>query len=108
MFFRLKTTRSGRVLRLIESYRDERARPRHRAVASVGNAPMERTDWKPIAKAVEERLYGREVLLDRTLSETQAQWVDRIVRQVANEGRWQPLPKATRWRPMTGPVPPLA
>jgi transposase len=91
MFFRLKATRSGQVLRLIESYRDETARPRHRAVASVGNAPMERGDWKPIAKAVEDRLYGREVLLGRTLSEAQSQWVDRIVRQVGNEGRWQPL-----------------
>jgi len=91
MFFRLKTTRSGQVLRLVESYRDETARPRHRAVASLGNAPIERTDWKPIAKAVENRLYGHGVLFDRTLSAAQAQWVDRIVRQVGNEGRWQPL-----------------
>jgi transposase len=94
MFFRLKTTRSGQVLRLIESYRDEAARPRHRAVASLGNAPIERDDWKPIAKAVEDRLYGREVLLARTLSEAQIQWVDRILRQVSNEGRWQPLVNA--------------
>jgi len=92
MFFRLKITRSGQVLRLIESFRDETARPRHRAVASLGNAPLERADWKPIAKAVEDRLYTREALLERTLSETQRQWVDRIVRQVGNEGRWQPLP----------------
>ncbi len=91
MFFRVKTTRSGQVLRLVESYRDEAARPRHRAVASLGNAPIERADWKPIAKAVEDRLYGREVLIDRTLSDSQAQWVDRIVRQVGNEARWQPL-----------------
>lgn len=92
MFFRLKSTRSGQVLRLIESYRDEAARPRHRAVASLGNAPIERADWKAIAKAVEDRLYTREALLERTLNETQRQWVDRIVRQVGNEGRWQPLP----------------
>ena len=94
MFFRLKTTRSGQVLRLVESYRDEAARPRHRAVVSLGNAPIERADWKPIAKAVEDRLYGCEAMLERTLSEAQTQWVDRIVRQVGNEGRWQPLAAA--------------
>jgi transposase len=91
MFFRLKATRSGQVLRLIESYRDEAARPRHRAVTSLGNAPIERAAWKAIAKAAEDRLYGREVLLERPLSGTQAEWVDRIVRKVGNEGRWQPL-----------------
>ena len=94
MFFRLKATRSGQVLRLIESYRDEAARPRHRAVASLGNAPIACADWKPIAKTVEDHLYGREALLARTLSEAQTQWVDRIVRQVGNEGRWQPLVEA--------------
>ena len=94
MFFRLKITRTGQVLRLVESYRDEAARPRHRAVASLGNAPIERADWKPIAKAVEDRLYARESLLDRTLSAAQTLWVDRIVRQVDNEGRWRPLVSA--------------
>ncbi len=28
------------MLKLIESYRDDAARPRHRNVASLGNAPM--------------------------------------------------------------------
>jgi transposase len=91
MFFRLKPTRSGQVLKLVESYRDDTARPRHRAVASLGDAPLARADWKPIAKVVEDRLYGREVLLPRTLSETQVPWVDRILRQVSSEGRWHPF-----------------
>jgi transposase len=95
MFFRHKTTRSGHVLRLIESYRDEAARPRHRGVVSLGNAALGRADWKPVAKAVEDRLYGREALLARDLSRTQAQWVDRIVRQVGSEGRWQPFTGAS-------------
>jgi len=93
MFFRLKITHSGQVLRLIESYRDEVGRPRHRAVASLGNAPLERSDWKAVAKAVEDRLYGCSFLLERALSALQGQWVDRIVRQVGTEGRWQPLAK---------------
>jgi hypothetical protein len=82
-----KETRSGQVLKLVESYRDDTARPRHRAVVSLGNAPLAREDWKPVAKAVEDRLYGREALLARELSTEHAAWVDRIVRQVGNEGR---------------------
>ena len=35
MFFRLKATRSGQVLKLIESYRDDTAMSRHRTVASL-------------------------------------------------------------------------
>ena len=96
MFFRLKTTGSGQVLKLLESYRDDTAWPRHRSVASLGNAPIARADWKPIAKAVEERLYGRETLLARDVSEVHGQWVDRIVRQVGSEGRWQPFVEPPR------------
>ena len=91
MFFRLKATRSGQVLKLVESYRDDTARPRHRAVVSLGNAALAREDWKPVAKAVEDRLYNRETLLERDLSAEHAAWVDRIVRQVGSEGRWQPF-----------------
>jgi hypothetical protein len=94
LFFRLKETRSGQVLKLVESYRDEAGRSRHRAVASLGNAPLARKDWKPVAKAIEDRLYGRKVLLARDLNAEHAAWVDRIVRQVGSEGRWQPQPEA--------------
>jgi transposase len=93
MFFRIKESRSGQVLKLIESYRDDTARPRHRNVASLGNAAIARADWKPIAKAVEDRLYGRAALLERELSVAQARWVDRIVRQVASEGQWKAIAK---------------
>jgi transposase len=89
MFFRIKTTKSGQVLKLIESYRDDTLRPRHRNVASLGNAPLARADWKPIAKAVEDRLYGRAALMARALSDHQTLWTDRIVRQVASEGKWK-------------------
>ena len=91
MFFRLKATRSGQVLKLVESYRDDTARPRHRAVVSLGNAALAREVWKSVAKAVEDRLYNRETLLARDLSTEHAAWVDRIVRQVGSEGRWQPF-----------------
>ena len=91
MFFRLKPTRSGQVHKLIESYRDDTAQSRHRAVASLGDAPLAPANWKLIAKAVEDRLYGRDSMFQRNLNEEQLQWIDRIVRQVNSEGRWRPF-----------------
>lgn len=88
MFFRLKQTKSGQVLKLIESYRDQSSTPCHRPVASLGDAPIDKWSWKRIAKTVEDRLYGREDLITRDLSDTEQQWADRIVRQVESEGRW--------------------
>ena len=63
MFFRLKSTKSTPVLKLIESYRDDTAKPRHRTVASLGDAAIAREHWKAIAKVVEGRLYGQRELI---------------------------------------------
>lgn len=91
MFFRLKSTNSGQVLKLLESYRDEASVPRHRTVVSLGNAPLNRSDWAVVAKSVEDLLYKREELLSRELGKEQAAWVDRITRQVNSEGKWLPF-----------------
>ncbi len=100
MFFRLKPTQSGQVLKLIESYRDDTARPRHRTVASLGNAPLPRPIWKPISKAIDDRLYERDELIKRELNDEEKGWVDRIVRQVLRERRWKPFADLRK----TGPV----
>lgn len=104
MFFRLKPSKSGQVLKLVESYRDDTATSRHRTVASLGNAAIAREQWKPIAKAVEGRLYGQDELIERELNAEQQQWVDRIVRQVSSEGRWRPLRKPDRNAPVVDGV----
>jgi hypothetical protein len=91
MFFRLKATKSGQVLKLIESYRDGTAKSRHRTVASLGNAAIARDDWKSVAKVVEGRLYGQQELVDRELGRDEQRWVERIVRQVSSEGSWRPF-----------------
>jgi len=100
MFFRLKATRSGQVLKLIESYRDDTATSRHRTVVSLGNAAIARKHWKPIAKVVEGRLYGQEDLIERDLIGEEQRWVDRIVRQISSEGRWTPFHRAARTAPV--------
>ena len=95
MFFRRKRTQSGQVVKLLESYRDAQAKPRHRTVVSLGNAPIPWTERRGIAKAVERGLYGQGELFASELSEEARQWVDRILRQVSSEGRYSPC-KAPR------------
>lgn len=104
MFFRLKETKSGQVLKLIESYRDDVGRPRHRTVASLGNAGIARSQWKFIAKAVEARLYGQRFLFPEPDSEEDRQWIDRIVRQVSSEARWTPSPGISAIEPIINGV----
>jgi len=93
MFFRTKKTPSGQVLQLTESYRNAEGKPRQRVVVSLGNAPIEKGDRKPIAKLVEARLYGYRDLFEHKLPRKIQQWVDTIVQQVDREGRWHPLLK---------------
>lgn len=100
MFFRLKKTKSGQVLTLIESYRDNIGTSRHRTVASLGDAGIEPSQWKSIAKCVEARLYGYPSLFPLQSSEDERQWVDRIVRQVSSEGRWEPFPGISTSEPI--------
>lgn len=89
MFFRLKKTKSGQVLKLIESYRDVEGVPRHRTVVSLGDAAVDQERYKSIAKAVEARLYAHEYLpLGLELDEACQGWVDRIVRKVEQNGCW--------------------
>ena len=38
MFFRLKHSKSGQVLQLLESYRNQEGQPRQRVVVSLGDA----------------------------------------------------------------------
>ena len=56
MFFRRKTSPSGRVLQLLESYRNPHGQPRQRVVLSLGDAPLAAEDWKGVAAAVSDRL----------------------------------------------------
>jgi DDE family transposase len=91
MFFRLKQSPSGRVLQLLESYRNPEGQPRHRVVISLGDAALAQADWKTVAAAVSAELYGQKPLLPPELSATAQRWIDSITRRVMREGRWLPL-----------------
>ena len=91
MFFRRKNSPSGRVLQLLESYRNPQGQPRHRVVISLGDAPLAQTDWKAVAAAVAGQLYGQPPLVAANLSARAQQYVDSISRRVLREARWLPL-----------------
>jgi len=93
MHFKLKTTPSGQVLQLVESYRNGQGQPCHRIVVSLGNARIEKCDQTAVATAVADHLYGRASIFgdDSKTNEAVRSWKDRIVRLVQRQGRWHPL-----------------
>lgn len=91
MFFRRKESPSGKVLQLLESYRNPQGQPRHRVVISLGDAAFAQADWKPAATAISAQLYGQSLLLPAELSPGAQKWVDSITRRIMREGRWFPL-----------------
>lgn len=93
MYFRLKTSPSGQVLQLLESYRNAEGLPRQRVVVSLGDADMPEEMRRSVAKAVERRLYTPEQgeLFPEELSVQARQWIDQIYNRIAREGRFRPL-----------------
>ncbi|MBC8876065.1 MAG: IS1634 family transposase [Planctomycetes bacterium] len=80
MFLRTKTVRSTTVVQLVESYRNQEGLPRQRVLASLGDASIPVGERGAIAKAVELRLRGEELLLPLRLSREAAELVTRIQR----------------------------
>ena len=76
MFFRLKRSKSGEVLQLLESYRNAQGKPRHGAL--FGRCADQPSDWKP-AKAVQKHLYGIQLLAPQ-YTRRQHNWIE-IVRR---------------------------
>ena len=58
MFFRTKTTRSGKALQLVESYRNREGKPRQRIVVSLGDMQVPDEHRRELARLVEDALYG--------------------------------------------------
>ncbi len=82
MFFRLKHSKSGQVLQLLESYRNSEGKPRQRVVVSLGDGAISRPDFGPIAKAVQKQLYGIEELLAPEYTRRQQNWIELILRRI--------------------------
>src|SRR6056297_708852 len=92
MFFRIKTTRSGEALQLVESYRNREGKPRQRIVVSLGDLQVPEEHRKELARLVEDALYGvqQPYLMPPKTSADMEKWVDYIVKRVEREGKWAP------------------
>ena len=90
MYFRVKKTPSGKVIQLLESYRDSEGHPKHRVVVSLGNATIPEGVRKEVAKGVEYYLHGQESLLEAG-SPAAAEWIDSISKRIDRAGNWKPL-----------------
>ena len=87
MFFRAKTTPSGTVLQLIESYRDSLGQPRQRLVISLGDAAIAETDRPLVAKAVELRVRGDAELVGVEVPDSVHRWTETIMRRLLMANR---------------------
>jgi len=101
MYFRVKKSPSGRVLQLLESYRNFEGKPRQIVVASLGDAMIPEEMRHPIAKAVEMHLYGHQEIVPVVEDKQSIEWVNRIVKQVEREGRWKPARQISRNQKLT-------
>ncbi len=98
MFFRVKKSPSGKVLQLLESYRNDEGKPTHLVVVSLGNADIPERVRSRIAKCVEARLYGRPMLLEPLEPDVQ-HWIEFIVKRVDRLQRWRPRRSDSAKRP---------
>ena len=83
MYFHRKHTKTSRCLQLLESYRPlGGGNPRHRVVASLGDADIPDACLDPLAEVVSSRLAGEPLLLPPELPAEAMAWIDRIVHDV--------------------------
>lgn len=82
------------MLQLVESFRNAEGLPRQRVLASLGDASVPVEERGAIAKAVELRLRGVELLLPAKLSRVGAEWVVRILK-IAEQSKAVPLAPGT-------------
>lgn len=92
MYFRTKTTRTGKALQLVESFRSREGKPRQRIVVSLGELQVPADKRKELARLVEEALYRDDQLhlIAPDTTPEMHEWVDYIVKRVEREGRWSP------------------
>lgn len=83
MYFYRKQSKSGRCLQLLESYRPAgSSSPRHRVIASLGDAAIPEEWFDALAVLVSSRLTGAQLLIAPELPPEGLAWVDRIVHDV--------------------------
>lgn len=93
MFFRTKTTRSGKALQLVESYRNREGKPRQRIVVSLGDLQVPDEHRRGLARLLEDALYSahQQYLIPPWAAPDTEKWVDYILKRIEREGKWVPV-----------------
>lgn len=88
MYFHRKHSKTSRCLQLLESYRPiGGGNPRHRVVASLGDADIADEWFDALAVLIESRLTDTPLLLLPELPPEGLEWAERIVRHVERKRR---------------------
>jgi hypothetical protein len=91
MYFYMKSSATGQTLQLLEAYRPSGASsPRHRVLVSLGDLPVRREWYKPLANLISRRLQGELPLADGGLPPEALRLADEIILRV--ERRRQEAP----------------
>ena len=80
MYFARKASPSGQTLQLLESYRNDEGKSRHRVVVSLGDVDIPQALWRVVSEAVELRLTGQGCLFG--LGPAAAEWVDWVLGRI--------------------------
>lgn len=94
MFFRLKSTKSGKVLKLLESFRDCEGVPRHRTVVSLGTPSIDKSQYKRIAYLIEKHFYNKtmdDLIYESELTPEDRNFSSQAIRKIESENRWIPV-----------------
>jgi len=91
MYFFLKNTATGQTLQLLEAYRPKGSgTPRHRVVISLGDMPMRKEWYKPLASLITRRQQGELNLTEVDLPPEALQQADDIILRIERRNREEP------------------
>jgi transposase len=80
MYFRNTHTKSGKVIQLVESFRDSEGRPRQRIIISLGDAPFPKALWKIVAGEIQNRLRGANTFIQVT--DEEERWIEKVLKAI--------------------------
>ena len=93
MFFRIKSTKTGKVLKLLESFRDCEGTPRHRTVVSLGTPTIIKEEFNRIAYVIEKHFYDidNDFIYDSELTPENHEFALNVINKIESENRWIPV-----------------
>ena len=86
MYFHEKKSNSGKVLQLLQSYRNAEGQSRHHVVVSLGNAKIAKKNQKEIVLGVERKLSWQQEFELIGYSKETRKWIQKITMLIERKG----------------------